>query len=211
MPETVKMLIVLTLISAAASLGLAAFNDYTKPAIAENERQYTLSSIRKVIPEAEDPDPCTPSEPKFENAPDQDAVCVDGTMVYRGRKGGEIVGLAFRTIGDEAYSGTITTLVGLDVGGEVTGVEIIKHAETPGLGSIIEDCEWRSQLVGNDPSSMVWKVAKDGGPVDQISGATISSRSVIDGIVDAIELFEKKNKEIMSAEPMKDGEVCDGR
>lgn len=211
MPETVKMLIVLTVISAAAGFGLAAFSDYTKPAIAENERQYTLSSIKKVIPDAEDPDPCKPAEPEFTNAPDEDAVCIDGTMIYRGRKDGEIVGLAFRTVGDEAYSGTITTLVGLEMDGEVKGVEILKHAETPGLGAIIEDCKWRSQLVGNDPSSMVWKVAKDGGPVDQISGATISSRSVIDGIVDAIELLKNKKQQILSAEPMKDGEVCDGR
>ncbi|MBW2530419.1 MAG: RnfABCDGE type electron transport complex subunit G [Deltaproteobacteria bacterium] len=211
MPETVKMLLVLTLVAGAAGIGLAAVNDGTAAAIAENERQFTLRSIRKVVPASESPDPCQAPEPAFDNSPDEDLVCVDGLTVYRGRKGDEVVGLAIVAIGEQAYSGTITTLVGLNLEGTVTGIEVLKHAETPGLGAKIEDCAWRSQLVGKGASDMVWKVVKDGGEVDQIGGATISSRSMIDAVLKAQKLLAEKKDEILSAAPLGAGEVCDGQ
>jgi electron transport complex protein RnfG len=211
MLESLKMIVVLTVISAAASLGLAAFNEKTKPSIAENERQFTLRSIKKAIPDTDAPDPCVPTPPRFDNNPDQDAVCVAGTTVYRGRKGSEIVGLAVVSFGDKAYSGTIKTLVGLNLDGVVTGVEVLKHGETPGLGAKIETCSWRKQLVGKGEKDMVWKVTKDGGGVDQISGATISSRSMIDAILKARKLLAENKDEILAKESMKQGEVCNAR
>ncbi|MCP4198648.1 MAG: RnfABCDGE type electron transport complex subunit G [Proteobacteria bacterium] len=209
MPETAKMIIVLTVISGLASLGLAAFNAYTMPSIRENERQYTLRSIKKVIPKTNKPNPCKKSQSKFDNNPDQDAVCVKGTTVYRGRAGDKLVGLAIITEGDKAYSGTITCLVGISLDGVVTGVEVLKHAETPGLGAKIEECTWRRQLIGKRAEDMVWKVAKDGGKVDQISGATISSRSMIDAVKKARKLLDENREEIVNGKPMKQGEVCD--
>lgn len=210
MPETLKMILVLTLISGAAGAGLAAMNSATEPLIAENERQFTLRSIRSVIPETDDPDPCEKHEPAFDNAPDEDAVCIDGTKVYRGRADGEVVGIAVESVGEEAYSGTILTLVGLDLDGTVTGIEVLRHAETPGLGALITECDWRRQLVGVGPDDITWKVAKDGGDVDQISGATISSRSMIDAILKAQALLAERQDEILQAEPMGAEEVCDG-
>lgn len=211
MPETVKMLIVLTGISALSGLSLAAFNDQTKDAIAAAEREYTLRTVRQVMPTSEDPNPCEKYEPRFDNKPDEDTICVDGTTIYRGRKGTEIVGLAFVTVGDRAYSGKFNLLVGLDTSGKVIGVEVLRHAETPGLGAKIEECKWRDQLVGNDPTTMVWKVRKDGGPIDQITGATISSRAMIDGVEDALKLIEQKKEQILTAKPLAAGEVCHGR
>jgi electron transport complex protein RnfG len=203
------MIIVLTLISGLASLGLAAFNAHTMPAIQENERQFTLRSIIRVMPQTEKPNPCEKSRPKFDNSPDQDAICVDGKTIYRGRKGDDLVGLAMITDGDKAYSGTITCLIGLSLDGVVTGVEVLKHAETPGLGAKIEDCSWRRQLIGKGSGDMVWKVAKDGGNVDQITGATISSRSMIDAVTKAQKVLTKNREKIVSGKPMKRGEVCD--
>jgi len=209
MPETAKMLLVLTLICGAAGLGLAAVDRSTADLIAENERQFTLRSIRRAIPDSDSPDPCARSEPAFDNAPDEDRVCIGGHTVYRGRRGDEIVGVAIVSVGERAYSGTIRVLVGLSMDGIVTGVEVLRHAETPGLGAIIEDCEWRRQLVGKGAGDMVWKVAKDGGDVDQISGATISSRSMLDAILKAQRLREEHRDEIVEADPAGEGEVCD--
>jgi electron transport complex protein RnfG len=211
MPETAKMIIVLTLISGIASLGLAAINEKTIPLIAENERQFTLRSINRTMPEAQLPNPCQPGQPKFDNKPDQDVVCVNGYTVYRGRKAGDIVGLAVATIGERAYSGTIRCLVGLDLDGMITGVEVLAHAETPGLGAKIEDCDWRAQLVGKKAGDMVWKVVKDGGSVSQISGATISSRSMIDCVLKAQKLVTDEKEKILTAQPMGNGEVCHAR
>jgi len=211
MPETVKMLLTLTIIAGLAGLGLAAMNRSTTPLIEENERQFTLRSINRVVPDApaHDQDPCLKAEPGFDNTPNQDAVCVGGHRIYRARKGDEVVGLAVEAIGDQAYSGTILNLVGITLDGVVTGVEVLRHAETPGLGSLITDCVWRKQFVGKGPKDMVWKVTKDGGDVDQLAGATISSRSMIDAILKAQQVVAEHKDEILSAEPAGEGEVCD--
>ncbi len=208
MPESLKMILILTAISGVAALGLSGMNSVTEPLIAENERLFTLRSINRVIPETDAPDPCEDCRPAFDNEPDQDAVCVQGFKVYRGRSDGEVVGVAVEAVGEKAYSGTIMVLVGLSLDGTVTGVEVLRHAETPGLGAKITDCEWRRQLVGEGPGDIAWKVTKDGGDVDQISGATISSRSMIDAITKAQELVLEHEDEILSAEPIDPKEGC---
>jgi len=202
------MILVLTAISGAAGLGLAAMNSVTEPLIAENERLFTLRSIAGVMPAADEPDPCARPDPAYDNSPEQDAVCVGGFRVYRGRRGGEVVGLAVESVGDEAYGGTILALVGLALDGTVTGIEVLRHGETPGLGSLITDCGWRRQLVGKGPDGQVWKVKKDGGDVDAIAGATISSRSMIDAVLKAQRLLAEKKDEILAAAPLEAREVC---
>ncbi len=211
MPESAKMIIVLSLIAGAASLGLAQINAQTTPLIAENERQFTLRSINRVMPDMDRPDPCQSAKPRFDNNPDQDRVCVDGYTVYRGRQGDEVIGLAVVAVGDEAYSGTIRCLVGINLHGMVTGLEVLRHAETPGLGAKIEDCDWRAQLIGKKAEEMIWKVVKDGGDVDQIGGATISSRSMIDAVLKAQRLLNEKRDQLLTAPAMAAGEVCDAQ
>ncbi|MDJ0764799.1 MAG: RnfABCDGE type electron transport complex subunit G [Myxococcota bacterium] len=210
MPETVKMIIVLTLIAGLASFGLAAFDSTTKPAIAENERQFTLRSIRKVLPQQNNPDSPAAHTPGSgqDVSPDKDAACVNGMMIYRARRGGKLNSVAVVSIGDEAYSGTITTLVGLDMQSTVKGIEVLKHAETPGLGAKIEEADWRAQFKDKDPDDIIWKVTKDGGDIDNISGATISSRSMIDAILKAQKLLQDHKDEIASAPRLATGEVC---
>ena len=91
----------------------------------------------------------------------------------------------------------------------VTGIEVLKHAETPGLGAKIEECAWRAQLVGHGPDAIAWKVAKDGGAIDQISGATISSRSMINAVTKAQDLLAQHRELLLQAPPLAAGEVCD--
>ena len=211
MPESLKMVLVLALISGAAGLGLAAMNEKTRPLIAENDRQFTLRSINSVIPQADTPDACETYAPGFDNSPDQDAVCIDGMTVYRGRRGDEITGIAVKAIGDQAYSGTITVLVGLRMAdGLLTGLKVLKHAETPGLGAAMTKCSFQQQMVGKGPGDINWTVAKDGGDVDQLSGATITSRSMLNAISRAQSLWKDKRDEILSAPAMKEGASCDG-
>ena len=212
MPESVKMILVLTLISGAAGLGLSAMNDYTKPLAEDNNRKFTLASINSVIPEAETPDPCQKYEPAFDNAPDADAICVGPSTVYRGRKGKEVVGIAVEAIGEEAYSGTIKVLVGIRMSdGQLSGIQVLKHAETPGLGSVMTKCEFQQQMVGHTPTDINWTVVKDGGDINQISGATITSRSLLNAIHKAQEIWKNNREEILNTEPLATGEVCDGK
>jgi Na+-translocating ferredoxin:NAD+ oxidoreductase subunit G len=201
--ETVRMLVVLTAVSAISALALAAFNNHAQPIIKEAERSVMINrQLKKVITNLDTPNPCAKSEAGFDNDPSKDTVCVDGREVYRCTKGGEPKGVAFTSIGDHAYGGAITCLVGMNEKGVLTGLEIVKHGETPGLGSEIEKCEWRRQFVGKGPDDMVWKVKADGGDVDAISGATISSRAVVNCITKA-QTFLKENRDaIENGKPM---------
>ena len=213
MPETLKMLIVLTFIAGAAGLGLAGMHDVTLEPIIENERNFTLRSITKVLPNAEKPDPCMKLDAVFDNEPMNDAICIDGHKVYRARKKGELVGLAIESVGDKAYDGTILTLVGVRMNdGVLTGIEVLRHRETPGLGALFTRCEFQQQMVGNGLDDIKWSVKKDGGDIDQLSGATISSRCMLNAIAKAQRLWKERGEEIVGADPLEDSqEVCDAR
>ena len=213
MPETAKMLIVLTLIAGLAGFGLSAMNSSVQEPIKANERNFTLRSIKKVLPDAEKPDACEKYEALFDNEPMEDAICLDGFKIYRARKGQEIAAIAVESVGDQAYDGTILTLIGLRVSdGMLLGVEVLKHKETPGLGALMTNCDFQQQMVGNGPDDIKWTVKKDGGDIDQLTGATISSRCMLNAIGKAQRLLAEKKDEILNAEPLKSSEeVCDGK
>jgi electron transport complex protein RnfG len=204
------MIVVMTVFSAVSALGLAAFSNHTLPIIKQTEKTVMVGrQLKKVITNLDPPDPCKASQAGFDNDPSKDAVCIDGTEVFRCAKGGKTAGVALTTIGENAYSGTIKCLVGIQLDGTVTGFEIVQSAETPGLGSEASKCEWRKQMIGKGPKDMNWSVKKDGGDVDAISGATITSRSVINCVTKAQEFVAKHGAEIESAAPTT--EECNGR
>jgi electron transport complex protein RnfG len=98
----------------------------------------------------------------------------------------------YRLVRGEAsgYSGTIELVVAL-TNGTVMGVRVLRHSETPGLGDAIETdrSDWIRQLAGHPLSSIAsdaWRVTADGGAIDALSGATITSRAVLDGVRAAV-------------------------
>ena len=95
--------------------------------------------------------------------------------------------------------------------GGASGLGAATARRFAGLGAKIEECSWRRQLVGKGPADVKWKVAKDGGDVDQISGATISSRSMIAAVEKAQTVLAKHRERIVQGRAMKDGEVCRGK
>ena len=100
------------------------------------------------------------------------------------KKDGNISAYAYETTAPDGYSGDIRLLVGLDPKGEVLGVRVIEHHETPGLGDKIERriSNWilgfTNQSI-NEHNLSEWAVKKDGGKFDQFSGATITPRAVV--------------------------------
>jgi electron transport complex protein RnfG len=104
---------------------------------------------------------------------------------------------------EEGYSGAIRYLIGVDTRGVITGVRILSHSETPGLGDKIERAKSDWVLSFNDRSlenTSLWAVKKDGGDFDQFSGATITPRSVVRGVHKAMLALRKQ----MSAEQDKE-------
>lgn len=88
----------------------------------------------------------------------------------------------------KGYGGQLKLLVGLDMDGKFTGAKVLESAETPGLGTKIENPEFIAKYVGTSKSVAL---TKDGGTVDGIAGATISSRAFTTGANKAFEIFEK--------------------
>ncbi|KMZ26944.1 electron transporter RnfG [Haemophilus influenzae] len=104
--------------------------------------------------------------------------------IYFAKKDGNVSAYAYETTAPDGYSGDIRLLVGLDPKGEVLGVRVIEHHETPGLGDKIERriSNWILGFTNqpiNEHNLIEWAVKKDGGKFDQFSGATITPRAVV--------------------------------
>ncbi len=196
MKEIVRLALVLTVIAAGAGLILSLVEAVTRAPIAEQRRLETLKALKAVLP-------------PVDNAPDTDTVTLvtgqdkKGRDVartfYRGRQNSELAGIAFRVVAPEGYSGDIALMVGIRPDGTVTGIEILQHAETPGLGSKITDSGFKAQFAGKNLDNAQWQVKKDGGDFDQITGATISPRAVVGAIRQGLEFYRQHRQEITAA------------
>ncbi len=203
MRDILRLAMVLTIIAAGAGLILSLVEAVTREPIAEQRRLETLRALQSVLP-------------SFDNNPDQDTLTltvgedrkgqpVERTF-YRARQNGALVGTAFSVVSSQGYSGNIATMVGVRPDGTVTGIAILNHAETPGLGTKIEEPWFKEQFVGKNLDNVDWRVEKDGGDFDQITGATISPRAVVTSVADGLQFYrEHRSKIIGVAAKKKDG------
>jgi electron transport complex protein RnfG len=165
MNDMIKLGLTLMIVTLIAGAGLALTNHYTAPQIKIQKESAINEALNKVI----DAD-------SFEEVEDY----------YEAYKESELVGKVSR-IEAQGYSSTIIALVGLDKDNKITGVDVIEQQETPGLGANIEKESFISQFIGKTKDSLMIK--KDGGEIDAITGATISSRAITKSIKDKIEEF----------------------
>ncbi len=117
--------------------------------------------------------------------------------VYTAKSGGDVVGYAVKSMTNMGYGGEIVVMVGIAPDGELLNVSVLKHNETPGLGSILTEPDniVLASLKGRKfTSDDKMSVKKDGGDVDALSGATISSRAYCDAIMRAYDAVEKELK-----------------
>lgn len=116
--------------------------------------------------------------------------------IYTAKKDGEVVGYAVKSMTKSGYAGVITVMVGISPEGELINVNVLSHSETPGLGSHLTDPDnvVLASIKGKKIADVDLRVTKDGGEVDALSGATISSRAYIDAIVRAYEAVKSKLK-----------------
>lgn len=120
-------------------------------------------------------------------------------QAYIARLAGEFAGVIVPAEAHDGYSGDILVLVGILADGSISGVRVLEHRETPGLGDKIElrVSDWILGFDGktrDNPPSSGWQVIKDGGDFDQLTGATITPRAIINRVRDTLEFFEL-NKE----------------
>lgn len=116
--------------------------------------------------------------------------------IYTAESGGEVVGYAVKSVTKKGYAGEITLMVGISPEGELLNVNVLAHSETPGLGSNLTDPEniVLASVKGKNLADVDLRVKKDGGEVDALSGATISSRAFGDAVGRAYEAVKSKLK-----------------
>ncbi len=120
--------------------------------------------------------------------------------VFLARLEGNPSAVVVETLAPDGYNGAIELLVGVDLAGVVTGVRVVKHRETPGLGDPIEArrSDWiegfRGRSLG-DPPAARWTVRKDGGDFDQFTGATITPRAVTQAVARTLDLVEDQQND----------------
>lgn len=197
----------LALIAGIAAALLGGVYLVTEKPIAAALQEKTNAALREVLP-------------AFDNQPGEETVVKDGVTFYIGRKDGQVVGFAGEMITPKGYNGNVTVLAGLAPDGTITTVLVTKQAETPGLGTVV--CERKrektiSKIIkgvketGLPPNAVLdqfsgmaarageqeWKVKKDGGTLDAVTGATITSRAVGGAVFTIAETFAQNSAQLL--------------
>lgn len=183
-----NMTLALFVITAVAGLALSAVYSVTKEPIAASQRAKINNAIKLVIPAFE----------LMKDTVIMPETGKDSIRVHRLFTGAESNGIAVQTYTDEGFSGRFTLMVGFNPDGTISNVEVLDHKETPGLGTKMALPSFKDQFKGLNLSELPegkLKVKKDGGTIDAITAATISSRAFCDGVNRAHSIMKKGEKQ----------------
>ncbi|MEK7852033.1 MAG: RnfABCDGE type electron transport complex subunit G [Deltaproteobacteria bacterium] len=173
--ETLKMGLVLTVICVIAAASLAKVYEITKVRIDRNMVELEEKKRKDILP----------------NAVSFEEKQIDGKSVFVGKDAeGKAIGSIFK-VAPRGYAGPVNAMIGVDGSGKVLAVNITKldQTETPGLGTKVTEPKFRNQFKDKDGDAL--KLKKDGGSIDAITAATISSRAVANGVKEGMEWYKK--------------------
>ena len=178
-----NMALALTLIALAASTCLGFVYEFTKKPIELSNLNKKLEAIKQVVPE-------------FTNNPNEEMFRLptgegDSLDIYPAKKDDLIVGYAVNTYTKDGFSGNISLMAGFKPDGTIINISVLQQKETPGLGTKMTEPAFKDQFNEKNPSEFILKVKKDGGPVDAITAATISSRAFCDAVQRAYNTLQK--------------------
>ncbi|MFW5759642.1 MAG: RnfABCDGE type electron transport complex subunit G [Cyclobacteriaceae bacterium] len=183
-----NMVITLFVVTLLASTALGFVYEVTKEPIARAKLAKKTEAIKKVMPE-------------FTNNPVEAMYKIPGPEGYDSleiypaeNNTDQYLGAAVRTYSKKGYSGEIWLMVGFNPEGEIINIDVLEHKETPGLGTKMADAKFKDQYTGKHPGQFNLKVKKDGGEVDAITAATISSRAFSEAVQHAWEAYQKADK-----------------
>ena len=180
MRNVIKPAIVLFLTALIASLSLTLMREITKDRIAQNAIDEQRTAMNEVLPHAAD-------------GTFGDIIETGGTtgvLSYcEAIADGQTTGYAI-AVAAHGYGGMISMLVGIDADGVVTGVRIIEHTETPGLGSNAANVGFLAQYDGKAGALTVTKSAPKDNEIQAITSATITTKAVTSGVNEALAFYE---------------------
>ncbi|WP_142531573.1 RnfABCDGE type electron transport complex subunit G [Saccharicrinis carchari] len=184
----INMVLALLIITSIAGASLGMVYKVTKEPIAMAKLAKQQNAIKEVVP-------------GFDNNPTDDMYQLTSKegyilQVFPCKKGDELLGVAISSKTDKGFSGEIKIMVGLKPDGTIINYAVLEHKETPGLGTKMDD--WfrgdnpSQSIVNRDPANTRMSVSKDGGDIDAITAATISSRAFLDAIMIAYDTYKEK-------------------
>jgi electron transport complex protein RnfG len=186
--SALKVIIVLVLIAFFSAFLLAYVNQVTSGPIAENKKAETKKAIGIVLGDLKDYTfPEIPEETEIENSPVKYflARAADST----------IIGYAIVVKGPNGFTNDFDMMVGLDADGKIIDTYVLDHKETPGLGDGMQKEPFKKQFRSKTLNDTKWSVTKDGGDIDALTAATITSRAFTGGVYRALLLFKKLREE----------------
>ncbi len=176
----------LVLISITMSAALALVYLKTKEPIETAAMKKELEAMSQVLP-------------PFDSDPQANMFEENGVVVYPVNQQDELVGYAIKTYTENGFGGRIELMAGFLPDGTISGVSVLQHKETPGLGTKMTDPGFKEQFTGKNPGDFTLKVKKDGGMVDAITAATISSRAYCDALQRAYNVLMQNTDAVSGA------------
>lgn len=179
-------LVVLALIAVLSAFVLAYVHNKTLEPIKQAKDNQVLAAISEVAGE-------------FDNNPFAEKMIITTKnkkhklTMYPARQKGRLSSVAIKTYTNTGFGGRIEMMTGFNVDGSIRDFKIISANETPGLGTKVNEPRFKEQLKGFYPDRQILKVKQDGGDVDAVTAATISSRAVLRALQRAFDAFSNFN------------------
>ena len=188
-----NMAVVLFVITLASGLSLGYVNDLTAGPKAAAKLAKKVAALKGVLP-------------SFNNNPVDEAWKVpsswakDSIEIYPARGAEGFVGAAVTGASDKGYNGLVRLMVGFEPDGTIRNIAVLEQKETPGLGTKMTGEKFMKQFRGKNPSNFELKPRKDGGEVDALAGATISTRAFSEATREAYETYMKQRQSLTETE-----------
>ena len=198
-PRVARGGLTLAVVAAVCAALVAATYRLTTDRIAANEQAWLERSLLPALGDVRFDGSIADSKLVLE--PPHELPGNDAAIIYRAWSGGVPAAALFAVTARDGYAGPIRLLVGIRADGSITGVRILEHRETPGLGDGIEAARsgWVYQFDGRslgDPPLAAWRLRADGGEFDQLTGASVTPRAVVRAIRETLLYFDAHEAEI---------------
>ncbi len=203
LPQAISKNALILGVFALVSTGLIAITyQLTKDKIAQEVELALIRQLSEIVPSDD-----------YDNDVYQDCILItdrnllgseEAQKLYRMRKSNSNYAAMMTFVAPDGYSGKIMLALAAKPSGELLGVNIVNHNETPGLGDKIEreKSDWIKQFDGLSLSSVdkkYWNVTKDGGKFDALTGATITPRAVVKSVYKALEYLQQNNHHVFNS------------
>ena len=166
----INMTLTLFVITLVAGLSLGYVNDLTLEPKAKAKLARKVNALKQVLSQ-------------FDNNPVEDVKMIkldnvkDSVEIYTGKNNDNYIGTAVVGSSEKGYSGLVKIMVGFNPDSTIQNIVVLEQKETPGLGTKMKEPKFLDQFKGKNPAQFNLKPVKDGGDVDALTGATISTRA----------------------------------